>query len=322
MDNYFSNTSFVNLMLKWRKHLAVIAVVGAIAGAVFSGPRFITPLYKSEAIAYPANINSYSEESETEQMLQILQSQDIVDSMIAKFNLAVHYKINPAYKYYQTALLTEYHQNIKIGKTPYEAISILVKDKDPQQAADMAMQILKYYDQKIALLHKGKSLEVIHMYELQLASKKRHIDSLQNRLSVLGREYGLIDYSAQSEEIMKGYLRTVYGSNGANINTKGVLELKENIEKHGGELLTLLEMIQGEARTYVEMKTELEQTQRFYNAQLTYSNVISKPFPADKKAFPVRWIVVSLSAFGAFLLALLAIFVIDARNPAAARNKS
>ncbi len=320
MDNYFSNTSFVNLMLKWRKHLAVITIIGAVAGIIFSGSTFITPLYKSEAIAYPANINSYSDESQTEQMLQILQSQDIVDSMIQKFNLAAHYKIDPAYRYYQTALLTEYHQNVKISKTPYEAISVAVKDKDSQQAAEMAMEILRLYDRKIASLHKGKSLEVIHMYELQLATKKRLIDSLQSRLYVLGNEYGLIDYTAQSQEIMKGYLRTVYGNNGANINTKGVMELKANIEKHGGELLTLLEMIQQEARTFVETKTELEQAQRFYNANLTYSNIISKPFPSDKKAYPVRWIVVSFSAIGAFLLALLAIFVIDARNPDAQKK--
>lgn len=320
MDNYFSNTSFVNLMLKWRKHLAVITIIGAVAGIIFSGSTFITPLYKSEAIAYPANINSYSDESQTEQMLQILQSQDIVDSMIQKFNLAAHYKIDPAYRYYQTALLTEYHQNVKISKTPYEAISIAVKDKDSQQAAEMAMEILRLYDRKIASLHKGKSLEVIHMYELQLATKKRLIDSLQSRLYVLGNEYGLIDYTAQSQEIMKGYLRTVYGNNGANINTKGVMELKANIEKHGGELLTLLEMIQQEARTFVETKTELEQAQRFYNANLTYSNIISKPFPSDKKAYPVRWIVVSFSAIGAFLLGLLAIFVIDARNPDAQKK--
>ena len=33
---------------------------------------FITPLYKSEAVAYPANVTPYSDESETEQMLQII----------------------------------------------------------------------------------------------------------------------------------------------------------------------------------------------------------------------------------------------------------
>jgi len=63
MDNYFNNTSLVRLLLKWKYHLAVIFVVAVVLGAIFSGPAFITPLYKSEAIAYPANINAYSDES-------------------------------------------------------------------------------------------------------------------------------------------------------------------------------------------------------------------------------------------------------------------
>ena len=120
---------------------------------------------------------------------------------------------------------------------------------------------------------------------------------------------------------MKGYLRTVYGNNGSNINTKGVSELKANIEKHGGELLTITEMLQHEARTFVEIKLDLEQAQRFYKSKLTYSNIISKPYPADKKAYPVRWVIVAFSALGAFLLSILAIFVIDARNPAARKQK-
>lgn len=322
MDNYFNNTSFVNLILKWRLHLAVIIVAAALAGTIFSGSAFITPLYKSEAVAYPANINSYSDESETEQMLQILQSQDITDSMIEKFQLVQHYEIDPTYKYFKTALLAEYHQNIKISKTPYEAISISVKDKDPEKAAAMAMEILKLYDHKVASMHKSKSGEVIQMYEMQLSAKKALIDSLQNRLYEMGNDYGLIDYSAQSQEIMKGYLRTIYGNNGGNINTKGVLELKSNIEKHGGELLTVTEMLQHEARTFVEIKLDLEQAQRFNRSKLTYSNIISKPYPSDKKAYPVRWIIVAFSALGAFLLAILVIFVIDARNPAAQKKQN
>lgn len=320
MDNYFNNTSFVNLILKWRLHLAVITIAAAVAGMIFSGSAFITPMYRSEAIVYPANINSYSDESETEQMLQILQSQDIIDSMILKFNLAEHYKIDPQYKYYHTALFAEYHQNVKISKTAYEAISVSVRDKDPEQAAAMASEILKLYDRKVASLHKSKSSEVIEMYNEQLRAKKELIDSLQNRLYVLGNEYGLIDYSVQSQEIMKGYLRTVYGNNGSNINTKGVMELKTNIEKHGGELLTLIEMLQHEARTFVDIKLDLEQAQRFNRSKLTYSNIISKPFPSDKKAYPVRWIVVLFAGLGAFLLAILAIFIIDARNPAAQKK--
>lgn len=316
MDNFFNNTSLVGLILRWRFHLAVITVIAAVLGAVFSGPFFITPLYRSEAVAYPANINSYSDESETEQMLQLLQSQDITDSIIDRFELMGVYKIDPNYKYWRTALLTEYRQNVKIRKTPYEAIAITVRDADPERAANMASEILKLYDHKVASLHKSKYKEVVDMYEEQLRLKRKVIDSLQERMYVLGTEYGLIDYSVQSQEIMRGYLRTVYGTTTANINTKGVEELKRNIEKHGGELLTIIEMLQHESRTFVDIKLDLEGAQRFYTANLSYSNIISKPYPSDKKAFPVRWIIVAFSALGALLLSLLVIFFIENKSAA------
>ncbi|MBK9292600.1 MAG: hypothetical protein IPM52_13390 [Bacteroidetes bacterium] len=314
MDNSYNSTSLVRLVYRWRLHLAIITIGAALLGAIFSGPFFITPLFRSEAIAYPANINSYSDESETEQMLQILQSQDITDSMIARFNLMEVYKISPNYKYWRSALLDEFRQNVKVRKTPYEAISITVRDRDPERASAMADEMLRLYDQKVASLHKAKYKEVVEMYEMQLNKKQAVIDSLQNRLYQLATEHGLIDYGAQSQEIMRGYLRTVYGTTTANINTKAVEELKKNIEKHGGELITVTQMLVEESRTYVTIKLDYEQALRFYNAKLTYSNIISKPFPSDKKAFPVRWVIVAFSALGALLLSLMVLVIAERKN--------
>ncbi|MBU2557333.1 MAG: hypothetical protein KJ578_06095 [Bacteroidetes bacterium] len=311
MDNYFNNTSLVRLLLKWKYHLAVVFIFAVLLGAFFSGSSFITPLYKSEAIAYPANINSYSDESETEQMLQIIQSQSIVDSIVNRFNLLEHYGIDPAYPYWRTALHREYHDKVKIGKTPFEAISIVVMDKDPEVASAMAMSILELYNIKIGQLHRGKRFEVVQMYEQQLKSKLQLIDSLKNRLEDLGTTYGLIDYSVQSQEIMRGFLKTFDGSDSRNVNSKAVEELKSNIEKLGGDLLTTVEMLQHESRTYVDIKVDYEQEMRFYLSKLTYSNIISQPFPSDKKAYPVRWVIVALSAIGALLIAVLAIFIIE-----------
>jgi capsular polysaccharide biosynthesis protein len=314
MDNYFNNTAIVRLILKWKVHLVVITVIAAVLGAVFSGPAFITPMYKSEAVVYPANIDSYSEESATEQMLQLLQSQDIIDSMIRIFNLSEHYEIDPDYKFYRTALLDEYKQNVKISKTPYEAVSIVVRDKDPFNASKMAEEILRLYDHKVSGLHKGKYKEVVTMYNSQLDMKRQLIDSLQQRLYTLGTEYGLIDYSMQSQEIMRGYLRTVYGNNASTINSSGVNELKKNIEQKGGELLVVVEMLQHESRTFVDVKVEYEQILRFYTAEMTYSNIVSYPYPADKKAYPVRWIIVLISMVGALLLGALIIVAIENRH--------
>ncbi len=303
MDN-FNNLSLVQLILKWKWHILIITVVAAICGAIFSSSAFITPLYKSEAIAYPANISPYSEESETEQMLQIINAQSIADSIIEKYDLWTDYKIDRNYQFAKTYMMLEYHDKIRISKTPYEAVSIEVSDKDPFVACNIAKDILNFYDQKVADLHRQKVGEVVRMYERQLALKQQGIDSLKRELTELGTQYGIANYTGQQREITRGYIN---GSARAN-------ELKHNIELYGPDAVDLETKIVAEGNTYVNVKLDYEQELRFYHSELTYSNIITEPFPADKKSYPVRWVIVALSAIGAFLLSLLVIFIIENRK--------
>jgi uncharacterized protein involved in exopolysaccharide biosynthesis len=304
MDNNFNNLSLVQLVLKWKWHIIIITVVAALCGAIFSSSMFITPLYKSVAVAYPANISPYSDESETEQMLEIINSTSIMDSIVAKYDLWTDYKINKADQFAKTYMINEYRSKIKIGKTPYEAVSISVMDKDPFVACDIAKDILNFYDQKVHDLHTQKVGEVVAMYERQLNEKQRNIDSLKSRLTTLSTEFGVTDYSSQAREVTRGYLS----------GSAKATELKNNLEAYGAEAVDLRTKIEAEANTYVSTKVDYEQNLRFFYSDLTYSNIVTEPFPADKKAFPVRWVVVALSALGAFLLSIVVIFIIENRK--------
>jgi hypothetical protein len=284
-----------------------------VLAAIFSGSAFITPMFKSYGIAYPANVDSYSDESETEQMLQIMNSQDIIDSVIEKFDLAKHYDIDKNYKYFQSVLFEEYRQNVSISKTPYESVMVEVMDKSPDTAALMAASIFKFYDQKVEQLHKTKYKEVIDMYENQLAYKRENLDSLKQVLFVLGTEYGIFEYQYQSQEIMRGYLKTLTGQGADRVNTKEVQRLLDNIESKGGQLIEVIEMLQSESRAYVLIKQDYEMALRFYNADMTYSNMITRPFVADKKSYPIRWLIVVVVTIAAFVFAMLAILIIEKR---------
>ncbi len=314
MDNFFNSANLINLVVKWKYHLLIIVVIAALLSAIFSGPAFITPLYKSYAVAYPANVDSYSEESETEQMLQIVNAQDIVDSVVEKFDLARHYEIDPNYKYFKTVLLLEYHQNVSISKTPFESVMIEVMDKDPDTAARMVSAILDFYDSKVAFLHKSKYLEVINMYGKQLAYKRNTLDSLKNVMIELGTEYGIFEYSTQSQEIMRGYLKTITGPNVERVNTKEVNRLLEGMQLKGGQLIEVVRMIEDEARTYTEVKLDYEMALRFYNSDMTYSNIVTYPYPADKKSYPIRWLIVVVGTLAAFVFAILVLLFIEKRT--------
>lgn len=295
MNNYFSNKSLLKSILKWKWHVVAVTIIAAALGAVFSGPKFITPKFKSEAILYPNGLSEFSDETYTEQMLQIMESQEIIDSVVEKFDLMSHYEIDKNYKYAKTALLGEYHDRVSISKTPYDGVRVKVLDKDPQLACDMVNEIIRLYDVKFAEIHKAKKWENVRMFEKQLNKKYAFIDSLKRDLSKITNEGEMLNY--------------MYLSKG-----NSIAFFSENKDNNSGDISTaiaLVELIATETADYTDVRHFYEEELRQAEGDMTYSNVVSKPFVSDKKATPVRWVIVALSGIAAFLLSLLVVAAIE-----------
>ncbi len=310
MESNFNNLNVINTLLRWRVHLAVILLIAFVGSAVFSGSWLITPKFKSWAVIYPSNISPYSEESETEQMYQILQASYVRDRVIEQFNLAEHYEINPEYEYFTTALINEYKENVKIAKTPGEALRIEVLDSDPVTAKEIVETVIIAYNEKIKMLHEEKFGEVVGMWERARQRKLYSIDSLENVLHILAKEDGLIEYGAQSLEVMKGLLGTVEGG-ATRINKSEVNKLRKSMEEKGGALFLTLETLKHEALLLREITSELDKADANYDRQFSYTNIIEEPFAADKKSYPVRWLIVALTMFTTLLLSLIVIGIIE-----------
>ncbi len=310
MEDYFKSKSLIQIFIRWKIHLAIIVVAAAILAAFFSSSIFITPLYKSFAVLYPSNISAYADESLSEQMMQVLQSKDIRDSVVKKFDLPRHYGIDPAYEYFTSTLLWEYGQNVKISKTPYDAVIIEVWDKDPKIACDMVNEIMNQYNFKLRGLHKEKFREVVINYKTVTDYKKKELDSLQQRSRELGVKYGLLDYPNQTREVMRAYLSGGgSGSKGSEVN-----RLKINLEERGGEREMLSNLMIAITKDYSAFKLDYDRAILDLNRNYTYVNVLNKPFPADKKGYPVRWIIVVVSALASLFLAILVIGIIENRK--------
>ncbi|MCX6252653.1 MAG: hypothetical protein NTX61_18115 [Bacteroidetes bacterium] len=309
MEEYFSSKRIINILVRWKYHLAIIAVVAILLSAFFSGPIFITPLFKSFAIMYPSNVSPYATENETEQMIQIFQSKDIRDTVIKKFNLAQHYGIDLYYKYFLSTMLWEWGNRVKINKTPYEAVVLEVYDQDPIVASDMANTMIDCYNMKVRNLHKEKFQEVVENFRQVTELKRKDLDSLKARAEELGTKYGVLDFPNQTKEVMKAYL----GSSSM-YNKKEAERLKKSLEENGGEMMLLGELMKSEAGTYSQYKLDFDRAIQNYQRQYTYVNLLNKPFPADKKSYPVRWIIILVSTIAAMFIAIMVIGFIEDRK--------
>ncbi len=290
---------------RWKWHVIIITVVAAVCGVIFSGPAFITPLYESEAVVYPSINDPYSDETFTEQMIQVMQSNEIMDSVVKDFDLMEHYRISTGYKYWKTALISEYRDNVRVSRTPYDAVVVKVLDKDPEIACAMVNDIVRLFDQKLQRMQKSKSLQAMKMYEYSLSHQEKFIDSLRDRLNTIASEYGVISVPEQSKEVSKAYI------NGGNDKAK---ELKKNLETYGPEVIALTERIVSESEVYSYTKYEYEEFVRHYNTELSFTNIVSEPYVSDKKAYPIRWVVVVLCGLGACLLSVLVACLIERKS--------
>ncbi len=313
MDNFFNNTNLLRIIIKWKWHLIILAVVAALVSLVVSSPLIMKPRFKSIAYIYPSNVMPYSDESETEQMLQWINSQDVRDSVIKKFDLQKHYGISPDEKYFASTLEYVYNKNVKVAKTQYESVEVSVNDVDPVMARDIVNSILHYTDVKIRATHGVKYEEVVAAMERILKVKKTEIDSIQNLYREIATNYGVYDVTGQSQEITRGELRTVDGGGGG-INTKDVQKLKEGMAEKSGELLFLANRIEDLANEYSEIMLKYDVARFDIDKKFTYVNIVTPPQIADKKSYPKRLFVMFYFVAGTLLISLLAIAFMERRK--------
>jgi hypothetical protein len=309
MSSFFDSSGLVRLIIRWKVHLAIVTVAAVALSIFFSCPLFIKEKYTSFAVVYPSNLIPYSSETPTEQMLQLLKSDDINQAIIKKFNLAKHYGIDTSSSRYHTRLMNEFSDNVTIRRTEYESIIIEVMDNDPQTACDMVKAIIDMLNQKARDLQRDKTSEVVKIYQLQLDSKQKQIDSVQNCLLTLRKEYNIYDFNIQLKEYTRGYLNSVNAGRGANQPVYS--EMFSNLNDHGGEYLFLGGYLASLATSYNEIKVEYDKAVSDLTKELTYTNIVTSPYKSDTKSYPVRWLIVLVSTFSCLLISMLVISVIE-----------
>ncbi|MFA6923388.1 MAG: Wzz/FepE/Etk N-terminal domain-containing protein [Bacteroidales bacterium] len=308
MENKFNSIAIIGTIYKWRKHFIIIVGISVVLSAIFSEPFFIKPKYKSEAIVYPINLQPYSGETPTEQLIQMFEAMDVTNDIIKKFNLGNHYRIKSKTKSYYSKLLKEFKSNISIKKTEYESVKIVVYDIDPDTASLIVQSFIDYVNKKITTSFRIKVNEVVKINKDRLESKRKEMDSMENVLQHLRINYEILDYPAQAREATKAQLKKISqsGKSSPKIDT-----LVKNLEHKGGLYASTSEHLWRIRGSYNDLKTTYENTINDYEKKLSYCTVVTSPYPADKKSYPIRWLIVLCTAVGTFVMMILIVNIVE-----------
>jgi capsular polysaccharide biosynthesis protein len=322
----FDSTNFIVFLYMWRKPLLLISIAAFLAAIIFTSPFFITPKFKSTVIMYPVASNSISkailgdnigdrqdvmqfgEEEQTEQMLQILNSNKIKDRIIEEFSLLEHYKIDKHTMYQKTRLYKAFDNNITFRRTEYMAVKITVLDKDPMIASEIANTIADLLDSTKNVMQKQRAIKAFEIVETEYMQQMDHVRKMEDSLTKL-RQLGVHDYESQSEMIHQQLAIELARNNHQGIKAlQGQLEI---LAKYGGSYVSIRDQLEYEKKLLSEKKTRLIFAKVDATEILPQKFVVDEAFPAEKKSYPVRWIIVLISTLSAFILGMLVLAMLD-----------
>jgi len=311
MNDFFDNQKILLVIRKRFLHFVVIGVVAIVLSAIFSSPYFITPKFKSAARVYPINLAVMSTESETEQLLEIISSNDIKFRVFDAFRLNEVYGVPKEDPQYITNMLSEYNSNVSAKKTEFETVELSVLDKDPVRACQMCDSIILFYNQKVRELHSSKNWEMTKILSDNIRLRTRERDSLLQVINEHRKQYQVLDFNTQVRDVTRGYMDAL--ATGRE-NTPGGHEIKKlynSLSEKGGEFFILENSLVKTTKTIDSLKVQYDINYSEATKIISYCHVVEKPVPADKKAYPVRWMLVALTLFSSLFFALLLFIILE-----------
>ena len=165
-------------------------------GIAFTVTKLFNPLYESFSVVFPSSNFSrdktlenfdYGFDIHAERLIQLMQSRILMDSIVDEFDLIHHYRLDTNDNQYSDDLLRIYYKRVVFVKTRYKAVTVIVRDEDPEIAARIANEVARLVNVvNNELIH--RSLEsAIQSLESDVHRKSQRIsmlrDSVTSRIS-------------------------------------------------------------------------------------------------------------------------------------------
>lgn len=310
----------VKLLLKNKLNVLIILVLAVVLAILFSSQLFIKPLYKSSVILYPTTTYSASkavmntnnliyvdpleigDESQTEHMMQILNSGIIRDKIIEKYDLMNHYGIDNNCEYKQSKLIKAYEDKIRIKRTEYNSVKIIVLDTDPEIASNIANDIAALFDETMNEMQREISAKAFEIVEREYNNTIDEINVLEDSLKYY-REKGIYNYDIQINTLSQQLATEL-----AKGNDKGAKNIENQINKlsqNGHRYNDISNDIKIKKDYLTLLKTKYDDARLNATETIPHKLVITNAYISDKPVYPIRWVIVTVTFFATLIIIIM-----------------
>lgn len=312
--------SLIRLLWNHKYTLGIITGIGAIASIVVA--LLLEEKYRSTVVMYPAenssisqsvlnteatskeDITRFGQEQEAQQLIQLLNSERIYGRIRRKYNLGDHYNISPDHPYRLTAIKKTYESRVSFDRTKYGSVKISVLDKSPDTAAKIANDISNLVDTVKNRMQQERARQALRVVEDEFNDLQQYIGDIEEELRVL-RQKGVQEYESQVERFNQQLAIAIRNGNRSAIKA---LERKlDTIGEYGSDYVSNSLKLEEIMLQFGKLRKSYQQAKADANSNISHKFVVNKAYPSDKKAYPIRWLIVVSSTLGAFLLGVFLI---------------
>jgi uncharacterized protein involved in exopolysaccharide biosynthesis len=289
-------SSSLFFLFRNRKFLILSFIIG---GALSAGITYFIPKkYMSTAIVYPANSHTRNDiignpqfgyETETEQLLQLLESKSMRQRTIDAFDLITYYEIDTTKSGWKTRLDLEYIDDVSFFRSKYLSVVINVTTKDPELSTKIAnFQIDEVNAYRDAIFDENRTQE--------LRSVKLKLDESQKSLDLM--RDSIYSIRGNSDQLIFNFIENL---NNENFDAS---EFVDNPKLEG-----LIEKYIFELQVFREFKSVYNKLEYQMNRPMPEIYTIDRAVPSYKKVSPSYLINAILGGF-VFLLLSITLLVI------------
>lgn len=330
--------------------VTVIATLAAVifSSSLFLKPKYKSSvvLYSTKTYSvsksllgdvYHPDILQFGEEAEAEQLIQIINSDGIRKAIVEKYDLVTHYNLNPKSKTIESDIIRTYDENITVERTPFMSVRIDVLDISPDTAKQIANDISSLIDSAWNRITHERVMQAVSIIQKQLEDKKKLVSDTEDSLKIL-RKMGIYNYDDQADMIERRYTKAIleYRSEAAkaasyeknNFDTKkvqdakakanGALSAMHNLEARqaligewGGKYFELKELVRVSRDDLTDLSRRYEKTKIDLEHSMSHKFVVNPAVKPDRKAYPVRWLIVLGAMISSFLICLVSIIIVE-----------
>lgn len=316
------STNLLILLYKWRKPIIIVCAAAALVSAAVS--LLMKERYRSTVVLYAEQQHSFGaqlledvqkedlltfgEEEDAERLLQVINSDKVRNRIIEKYILWDVYNISKDQRGANTLIAREYQDNVSAKLTKFGSVEVSVLDEKPERARDMANDIASFADSVANKMSSDRALQAFRYAEGSLTTLREEVRLMEDSMQTL-QEMGVYSYSDQISALTEMYGTAIAG--GHPDRAQKIKDQMDFLSKYGTAYNKLEVNLSESYEKLATLRKRYDLLKIDVDSKIPVMRIVDNASAADKKSFPIRWLIVAMSTASAFVFTVIFLLLWD-----------